>query len=323
MVRIRQRWNAAGPGLFLGLVLGLSLLAACKKDGAGSATGDSTEKGGASGDLSLLPVDSDLVLGINVTQIRQSPLWKQLAEPMMSGKGRLAQFKTACGYDPAASISGISIGVKVEGDTPSAVMVAHGADKSKAAPCADAMKDEMARRGIELTRDGDVWIAKSPKTGTAALTFVNDSTAVAMFGDRASASGVKAAAAGGSTLKTSPAFVEMFKKVKTGDSLWFVANGKALDSLPVKPTAAFGSINATDGLSLDLRIQFDKPEAAADAASMLNGQAKQVASFVDKVDITSEGSEVHASIVMSNQKLQSVLSQYGPLLGMFMGGLGE
>jgi hypothetical protein len=97
-----------------------------------------------------------------------------------------------------------------------------------------------------------------------------------------------------------------------------VINGKLLDKVPlVKPQSAMGSINVTDGLALDVRLRLDKPDAATEAAAMLNNQAKQAASFVDKAEITSEGSELHIVVSMSSQKLQE-LSQ-SPLIPLMMG----
>jgi len=327
MVRIRQGW--------LVVMLGLGLLTACKKDDkSGSASGDKSaekaDKGGvASGDdLALLPVDSEAVLGINFAQVQGSALWKQFIEPkMMSGQmGQLnAEMKAKCGYDPTNSVKSISIGVKQGADRskPNGVLVAHGADKAKAAQCLDAMKDEMAKQGTTMTRDGDVWLFANTKGGPpAALTFVNDSTVVAVFGDNASAAGLKTVTAGGSKLKDSAGFVERYKKINTGDSLWMLVSGKMLDSIPGKPKAAFGSVNVTDGLAVDFRIQFENAEAAAQAASMTTLQAKQAQAYVDKAEFTSDGAELHAQVVMSSQKLQALVSQLGGLLGAF-GGMGN
>jgi len=74
--------------------------AACKKDSDKAATADKTTdnkggdtKAGAStgaitgvvgDDLSLLPVDSEAVLGINFSQVQQSALWKQFVAPKLA-----------------------------------------------------------------------------------------------------------------------------------------------------------------------------------------------------------------------------------------------
>jgi hypothetical protein len=339
MIRIRQRRVVKVLGV-MGLGLALSLATACKKDDAakaGAAGGDKAAEasGGISGggvkpssgdDLALLPVDSEVVIGLNFGQISQSGLWKQFVEPKLKTgetQRKLDEFKAKCpGFDPMSSFTSMSIGMKnAASGNPSVVVVAHGVDRAKALDCVDKNKDEMAKNGNEVTRDGDVLLVKGKRAEEqTAITFVNDNTAVAMVGDGATAAGVKAIAAGGSALKTSPAFVDMYKKVKTSDSLWGLASGKTLDKMPMKATAIYGSLNVTDGLAMDLRIRLDTPDAAKQMADMANSQAQQAKAFVDKSEFTAEGNEMHASVALSGQKLQALVAQLGPMMGMLMGG---
>jgi hypothetical protein len=319
MVRIRQAWLVG--------MLALGLIAGCKKEAATSATGDKSAEapGGAAAvdDLSLLPADSEIVLGINVAQIQQSQLWKQFVEPKLAASEpnrKLTEIKARCGWDPVTATTSVVIGVRgTASDKPQMVMVAHGLDKTKSLDCLDKNKDEFVKDGTQMTRDGDVVLFKNKNGDTAAITFINNSTGLVVAGDNATPAGVKAVAAGGSTLKTSAAFVDMYKKVKTGDSLWGLASGKVLEKAPIKATAAYGSFNVSDGLALDVRIRFEKPEDATQAASLASGQAKQAAQFVDKAEFTAEGNEVHGSVVMSNQKLQAVVQQFAPMINMMMG----
>jgi len=324
MVRTRQ-------GCLVALVIGLGLLAACKKD---DKAGQPAEKlaaqsgGGAtavSDDLSLLPVDSEVVVGVNVAQIQQSALWKQFVEPKMNQgefQKRMTELKTRCGYDPMTAIKSMSIGAKPGGTNKvSFVAVAHGVDKAKSLECLDKSKDEIAKDGTTMTRDGDVVLLdNAAQNEHAAITFVNDSTGLIAVGDAATTAGVKALLSGSSGLKSSTAFIEMYKKIKTTDSVWVLANGKVMEKLPMSATAAYGSLNVTDGFALDGHIRSQSPEAATQMATLATGQFKQAAQFVDKAEFTAEGNEVHAVVVMSNAKLQALIQQVGPMLGMFLGG---
>jgi len=328
MVRIRHAW------LVVALGVALAPIAACKKDTSG---GDNAGggKGGKSGnaigdeDLALLPRDSEVVLGINVAQVQQSALWKQFVEPkLMSGDAmsKIAEFKTKCGIDPMSAVKSVSLGMKgAGGNKPDGVAVVHGMDKTKAMACLDAMKDEMAKDGTELSHEGDVVVLKNDKTGMhAALTYINDTTALAVFGEQASAASLKAAQAGGQALKSSQPFLDMYKKINTGDSLWILLSGKALEkgaALGLKANAVYGSFNVTDGLALDLRMRFESPDEATKFAQLGQSQAKQAAKMFDKIDITPDGSEVKFSIALSNQKLKDLIAQFAGLAGAF-GGMG-
>ena len=206
MVRIRQGWLVA-----LALAFGLGgLLASCKKDDkAGTATGDqAAEKtGGATNDdLSLLPADSELVVGMNVEQIQRSPLYKQMVEPMLKSGGmqhRMTDFVAKCGYDPMTSVKSAALGIKGSGDTPVIVAVVHGLDKAKILACADKTKDDLAKEGGEMTRDGDVLLVKG-RRGQVAFLFTSDSTMVMLSSDHADAAAVKAVAAGSSGIRARP-----------------------------------------------------------------------------------------------------------------------
>ena len=331
MVRIRQGW--------LVVVLGLGLIAACKKDDkSSSASGDKTAEkadpgggGGGGDDLALLPVDSEAVIGINFSQVQQSDLWKQLVEPkLMSGEGakQVAELKAKCGgYDILGAVKSLSIGGKSPGPggMPSGVLVAHGPDKAKTLDCIEKNRDEITKDGTQMTRDGDVVLIKGTKPGEqAAVSFLNGSTALIVFGDNADAAGIKAVAAGNSTLKSSPKFLEMYKKVNTGDSVWMLLNGKLLDNVPMgmKARAVYGSFNVTSGLALDLRVRFETPEQATQLATLANGQAAQAKAYVDKAEFTPEGNELHAAMAMSNQKLQALVTQLSGLMGA-LGGMGN
>lgn len=326
MLSIRHGWLVAA--LAVGLVS-----TACKKDGK-TETAGKAEGGGAAGssadDLSLLPADSQVVVGINVAQIQASPLWKQFVEPAIQNKmdagekAKLEEFKTKCGFDPISSVKSISLGVSNVDASPNAIVVLRGLDKSKSWACIDKMKEEMTKDGSELTKDGDVGLIKSKDGSTVAFLFVNDSTLVLNAGEAGgTAAAVKQAAAGDSALKTSPAFVELYGKINNKDSLWGLVNGniKAFDQAAAmagaKPTAVFGSLNVTDGLSMDLRVRMPTTDAAAQLANLGKSQVQQAAQMFDKIDVEADGADVKTTIVLSNQKLQTLIQQFGPMLGAF------
>lgn len=320
MVRIRQRWSI----VLLGIMLGVGLVA-CKKDGTGGTGDKSGEASGgpSGGDLALLPADSEIVFGVNLGQMQQSGLWKQFVEPKLaSGKGQrmMSDFKAKCGADPMKMVSSFTVGAKdVAGDKPSLVAVAHGLDKAKILDCLDKSKADIAQGGGEMTRDGDIVLFKGDRGEPGALLFTNNSTAVLVIGSNGTAAGVKAVAAGGSSLKSSGPFLDMYKKLKTTDSIWGLASGKMMENLPLdlKATALYGSINVTDGLAADMRVRFATADAATQAASLANGQTKGATQYFDKAEATADGNELHVSLAISSEKLKQLM----PMLSMFAGGL--
>lgn len=353
MVRIRHGWLVAA------LAIGFST-GACKKDekkapatgGEVAKTTDTTpttaEKATSAvgsvasavtqavnpnvGDLALLPVDSEVVLGLNFSQLQKSALWKKFVEPqMMKGdtQAKLAEFKMKCGFDPMTAVQSISMGLKgVGGDKPDGVVVVHGPEKSKVMGCLDKMKDEANKDGSTVTREGDIVSVKSKTGETFAFTYVNDSTVLGVIGANANPAGVKAAAAGTSALKSSQAFVDMYSKINTADSMWLLMNGnsKAFDKaaqMGFKPKAVFGSVNVTDGLSVDMRIRLDTPAQATQITQMATSQVAQFKSMVDKLDIVAEGADVKLNVALSTQKLEALISQFAGMMGGMGGGGGD
>lgn len=294
----------------------------CSK--GGGAAGGASSSGGD--DLTLLPKDSDIVVGINVAQLQKSVLWKKFVEPKLT-KGdateKINEFKTRCGFDPMTAVSSVTLGFKAAaGDEPDGVIVAHGMDKAKSVACFDKWKPDMEKEGVTVTVTNGVYVVKDKHDKTTAMTFTNDNTLLIIVGANANEAGVKAAAAGTSALKSSPAFADLYSKVNSKDSVWGVANGNAPFMAQMggmtgsKPKAIFGSVNVTDGLAVDLRIRLESPDAAKTLADMAKGQTGQVAPMVDKIDVTNDGPDVKANIVLSNAKLESLISQFGGMLGM-------
>jgi hypothetical protein len=330
------------------VALGFSVGACKKKEDKAGTTGDkTTEKAAgaadsvtkpagagamvAGDDLSLLPADSEVVIGLNFSQLQQSALWKQFS-PKLMGKAAagLADFKAACGFDPLEAIKSLSAGMKTAGDDKAdGIVVVHGPDKGKVMACLPKAKEEAAKKGGEVTIDGDTFMVKGKGGENTAWTFVGNDTLVGSVGPSASKDLLLAAAKGGSALKTSQTFVEMHSKINTKESMWFLVNGNApfmakAAQAGVKPKAVFGSINVTDGLTLDMRIRLGSPEEATQLVNMAKGQTSnpQVKQMFDKLDVTSDGADAKVSVAMSNQKLQQLMGLIGGMMGGMMGGGG-
>ena len=336
--------------LLIGVVaLGLSA-GACKKkeEKKDTAAADKTTeqkvgenpvtKGAPSGamiagadDLSLLPADSEMVMGLNFAQLQQSALWKQFSPKLMEkAASGLAEFKAACGFDPMEKIKTVSLGMKgLGGNTPDGAVVIHGLDKAQSMACLDKAKAEAAKKGSEITVDGDVFTVKAKSGETTAWTFVDGDTLLGVLGPTASKDTVIAAAKGTSALKTSQTFVEMYSKINTKESMWLLINGNAAfmqkaAQAGVKPKAVFGSINVTDGLTVDMRIRLATADEAKQLVTMMQGQTNnaQVKQMFDKLDVTADGTDAKIAVAMSNQKLQQLVGMVGGMMGGMMGGGG-
>jgi hypothetical protein len=281
-----------------------------------------------SDDLALLPSDSELVIGLNFAQLQKSALWQQFAPKLMEkAASGLADFKAMCGFDPFEKFKSVSLGLKgLEGKAPDGAVVVHGLDKAQTMACVEKGKAEFAKKGTEVTVDGDVFTMKGKGGEAMAWTFINNDTMLGTTGVAGNKDGVLAAAKGTAGLKTSTKFVEMYSKINTGESMWFLVNGNApfmaKASLPgSKPQAIFGSLNVTDGLTVDVRFRMATADEAKGMVDMMKGQTNnaQVKQMFDKLDVTMDANDAKLSLAMSQEKLKNLAAMVGGMMGGMMG----
>jgi hypothetical protein len=308
------------------LVVGIS---GCSKSGGGSG-GAAGGSSGDAADLGYLPVDSMVVAGINTKQLQSSAIWKQHVEPRLTQGDtatQLAEFKAKCGFDPTTSVTSISIGAKgVTGKAADAVIVLHGLEKAKTLECFDKMKDDLAKQGTSFVKDGEM-VTLTMNGQPAVLTFANDTTTVIGMGAYATIDGVKAAAAGSSALKASPAFVDMYKKLDTSKSIWFFVNGKlsgfemAESMVGARPKSVFGSLHITDGLAVDARMRLESDQKASDLAKTFQSQIQGLKTYAKDAALASDGPDVRLTLSMTQENLKELAQAMGPMLGMMLGGM--
>jgi hypothetical protein len=241
----------------------------------------------------------------------------------------MADFKALCGFDPMESFKSMAMGMKNlgGGGTPDGAIVIHGPDKAKMMACFDKSKADAAKKGTEMTIDGDVVLVKGKDGTPAAFTFVNDNTLLGVIGSKGTKDGVMDAAKGSSALKSSATFVDMYSKINTNDSLWILINGNSpalakAGSMGIKPKAVFGSLNVTDGLTVDVRIRMGTPDEAKSFVGLAQGQISnpQVKQMFDTLDVTNDANDARISVKMSAAKLQALVGMVGGMMGGMMGG---
>jgi len=270
----------------------------------------------AKDDLGLLPVDSDIVGGLDLVKLQKSAQWKKYVEPLIAGgdaKKALDELKTTCGLDPMKLATKISFGMKqTSSDTPDMVLVVHGMPKAKFTAC-------LGKSGVDAKKDGDVYIG-SPKGGQPlAMKFIDDSTAFAILGTNATADNVRAAVKGGG-IKGSQAFMDLYKNTNTGDTLWLVANGNAkmfdsMQSTGMRPKALYGSVGLATDVSASIRMRLDSADKASQFATMMQGQVASAQTMFDKLVVGSTGPDVTVSLVLGPTKLDNLMKMVGGMLG--------
>lgn len=320
MVCFRTRRLAAG--LFVFSVL----LGACGKKDEGKGAGG---KGGTSAvdnkDLDTIPVESDVVLSVDLAQAQQSALFREQVQPMMTRSGDLQKvtelLKTKCNLDPMTAATRLTAGIKLlDGRNADVVAVLHGIEKAKAMPCLDQLKAELAAEKVEVTTDGDVVMLKGGGADLA-FTFTGDKTAVVVLGPKANKAGVLEAAAGKSPLRTSKAFTEMYSRIQTSHTAWAMVRGDAdlvrknLDRLSVRADAIYGSAKVTDGLELHGQIRVQTEEQATNLRDLIRNQSKLFETMAEKLEIEADKTDVRTTVVFTQAQVKSLIGLVRTLTG--------
>ncbi len=273
-----------------------------------------------SADLALLPEDSEIVLGLDVAQLRTSDVWQRFVAPKLADDAGLREVNRTCGIDPVGDIVSVVVGVKgIKADGISGTLVVHGLDKTRTLNCLTTHTID----GLTFA-DGVATITHDQRS--TGFTFVNDKTLVVVFGpDAVSKESVLHAATGGRHLDASPAFADLYAQIHSEDSLWLVvappralladtndAFAHAYPGEHLDLSAVYGSIDVTNDVVLDMRLRLASPTQVAFVVSQmrtqLEGPAAQLAisSFVDAVDVTADGNDVRINAAATSTQLAAL-----------------
>jgi hypothetical protein len=282
--------------------------------------------------LEVLPLDAEFIGSMDLAGLQNSALYKNGLGAQLQKNGmpkELQDFQTLCGIDPQKAITRVTFGIKREKNGMEGVFVLQGVQKVKAVGCYDKViakinSNPNKPKDANVSRDGDILLFKSPDRN-AAMMFTGDSTALVVVGAKATKDGIKEIAKGGSQLKNSAAFNELYKKTNTGDTVWCVANGSSsvfdgVAALGFKPRAVFGSIGVSKDLNVDVRFRMKTAGEATNLQSFLNQQSAPARGFVDKLNITTEDKDVRVVVSASEAKIKAAQQMLGPMLGGGGGG---
>jgi RNA polymerase sigma factor (sigma-70 family) len=283
----------------------------------------------AVGDLGMLPADADLVFGIDMTRIQQSALWQMFVAPQVSKASGLQSFVTACGFDPLASLTSMSIGLKGLGnDNVVGTIVVHGFDKTKVMTCLQE-KGTTFDEHAHVTVDGDV-VFLEPSDGNGSplgFTFIDNTTAVAMFGaSPLTKADVEKAAANNSGLQASPAFAELFANINSDDPLWLVIvpssplfplmNSEIAEDANLQVHALYGSIDITNSIVVEAGLRLGSTDQVAQVVGEVQQKIDKLAAggtlaqYFDQLDINADGGDVVFSVAANAGQLMNIAKSH-------------
>jgi hypothetical protein len=290
----------------------LSLVAGCFRDPASAPPANRTPAArGASQDiLAYLPADSDLVVVLDVPQIRATGLWQGYEEILTNGSIR--RVKELCGVDLAAT-QRIAIAMRMPSSGKSeAAIVLRGLPREAFMKCAA----DPAKLGDKRFAVSGNLITVTEDALAAVATFVDDTTLVVRAKIAASATALDPAVHAGSPLRGSQEFVDMFTHTDTGAAMWGIVRGESrlLDGfkkLGYAIQGASGSIRVGDGFDINARVVMSSPAAAQQLAAMLKSQSAPLQPFVDSFEVADEDDIVKIEVKITEAQVERLIQMMG------------
>ncbi len=271
--------------------------------------------------LAFLPVDAEVVFGLDARQLFASPLWKHFEPRVMPRIARGAQdFQAACGYDPFATVRSVTLGLKVSDsiDGIEGVVVARGLDRDRTMACVDRA---LSRRG-KITIEGRFVTVPGDGDAPPMVMAFADAATLVLATSRAK---LDAALSSGAPLRRSRAFSELWALVDAKQAVWALVNGsaRAFDILATtgrRPRAIVGSVALDDGLSLSGRLRLGTADEATQLASLARSQLGPAGSMVERIEIGAEGADVTLRVEMTMGQVDALARMMFGMWGSPLGG---
>ncbi|MFT3696839.1 MAG: sigma-70 family RNA polymerase sigma factor [Kofleriaceae bacterium] len=279
-------------------------------------------------DLAMLPADAEVVVGIDMARIRNSPLWAIAAAPALSHMGDMKEFQTECGFDPISSLSSVTVGLKGTGDHHdlNGSIILHGFSKTKLFPCVKKLHHPHGDDGPEITVDesGDVLFIEG-NANHMAMTFIDDTTALMVFGPDATKDGIAKIAARRNE-KGAQGYSEMIGEINTDDAIWFAVNDSSpvlnqindhlAEQTAIRLHGVYASIDFADGFVLNAGARTGSPELVAKAVDEIQkklGEHSDLTTHFQQLDINADGGDVIVSVAMDTSQMMAVASNHSGL----------
>lgn len=301
--------------------------------------------GAAKDDLALVPRDADVVLMVNLTQARESSLWKRAMDKLNTdakSKGDYDAFVKKCSFDPLKEVDSVFLAFpqNVTEQKEFAMLVKGKFSPETVVNCMKLTSKEKNETITETDYNGvklygaegrqPTYLASLGKRGVAVGGKEWIKRIVDLYGGKG---GVQSA-------KENPALVDLIKRTHTSDALWWAGVvppslveklGSSPMMAPVKTLKSVsGSIDPSKGVSLAAYLDLGTD---ADAAALKTLASDQVAKlktapavqmmgmggFLDTVKVDAKKNTFSLNVNMNQQQVDDLTTRLSGMAKQFGG----
>jgi hypothetical protein len=264
--------------------------------------------------LAYLPVDADLVVGVELNLLRQAQLYRTFEKQLLDAFGKELAAAQRCGVDPARALQRVTIAGKIDDSKDfDGVVVFRGVDTALALPC---IAREAASKGkVESSGDLVVVTGTNAEDSFAAATS-GSSTLVVQISHTASRATIASVLGSGAPLRTSPAFMTLFGRREANAAVWGMVNGNAPFMASAKmsgisPKSMDGTLRVTDELTAVLRMTMPSPADADQLVQSAQAMLPSARSMLSRLEVQADGAVVRFDAAATEPQIRALAGMMG------------
>jgi hypothetical protein len=323
-----------------GLVAGAP---ACSKDkaGGGGAGAKGKPAGAAASALDIMPEDTAVIAGANITKLTASKLWEQYSPMLLNdgdAKEGLTKVKDNCGIDLTKDIHSVVFGVNGDLDEKKVVVLVKGAfDEAKVTKCLVTMAEKEEQKKIVAKTEGKITEYAEEGGDKVYIGWAGADTIVivpaAMEGDKAA---LEAVMSGKSSAKNNKELAAIMGNVNTAETVWAAmvvpASGKLKDSMGgapgPQPKALWVNLAYQKELALEIGARFANEKDAKEQVDKANKELEgakadpTMGEYLKTVKAEAKGADAVFTVNLNEKQVDELVAKMKDLLPLLMMGMG-
>jgi hypothetical protein len=255
----------------------------------------------------ILPGNANTVLGMNVLQMRSSPLFVELL-PWIEEKysDSVRRLQSECGIDPAAVVHAVTVAGQF-GSSRDMIMMARGLERPALIRCLS--RPERRGKAAEIIEDGALTHVRQRGKSTW-IGWLDDATLI--LGPELGRAQIEERLRDIEGLTANAAMMELIDKVATESGLWLVMLQSPDGGLPAPIRALYATLNVTGGLELDGGVRVTDAQQARSLAELTRAQLQSVSgsslgTYLARIEIATSDSDILFRLVLDDSEVADLL----------------
>jgi hypothetical protein len=313
---------------------------------AGPACNRTSGAGAAKDDLSLVPREADVVVMVNLTQARQSPVWQKVVEKLNSdakSKQEYDDFVKKCSFDPLKEIDSIFLAVphNVSEQKEFAVLLKGKFNPETVVTCLKTVSKEKNEQVTETEYNG-VKLYSSSSKGQPAYMAALAKHGIALGGGEWIKRTVDLYSGKGQgkvqSARDNAALVDLIKRTRTSDTLWWAGLvppslveklGSTPQAAPLKTLKSVsGSVDPSKGLNIAAYLDLGTDADASALQTLATGQIAQLKGmpavqmmgmgpFIDTIKVDAKKNTFSVTINMTQPQVDDLTTRLAGMAKQF------